>query len=94
MPRGKKRRRCRFRPCVYYYKPRGMPLRHLEEVVLEKDEVEAIKLHDVDNLEQILAAEKMKISQPTFARIINSAYKKVADALINGKAIRIAGGYS
>ena len=64
---------------------------HLESVFLESDELEALKLHDVDNLEQTKAAEKMKISQPTFARILNSAYKKIADAIINGKAIEIEG---
>jgi len=61
----------------------------LEEVVLRADELEALKLYDVDGLEQTKAAEKMKISQPTFARILDSAYKKIADALIKGKAIRI-----
>ncbi len=89
MPRPKIRRCCRFRPCVCYFKPRGIPLRHLEEVVLDPDELEALKLHDVDDLEQIDAAKKMKISQPTFARILNSAYKKIAEAIIKGKAIRI-----
>jgi predicted DNA-binding protein (UPF0251 family) len=58
-------------------------------VVLEHDEIEALKLHDVDGLDQIGAAKKMKISQPTFGRILDSAYKKIADALIKGKAIRI-----
>lgn len=89
MPRPRKPRHLRFKPGVYYYKPRGIPLRHLDEVVLGHDEIEALKLHDVDNLEQIEAAKKMKISQPTFGRILDSAYKKLADALIKGKAIRI-----
>ena len=89
MPRPKKRRHLQFNPSVYYFKPRGIPLRILEEVVLKPDELEALKLHDVDALEQVKAAEKMKISQPTFARILNGCYKKVADALIKGKAIRI-----
>jgi len=61
----------------------------LEEIVLSPDELEALKLYDVDCLEQTKAAEKMKISQPTFARILDSAYKKIADALVKGKAIRI-----
>lgn len=64
-------------------------MRCLEEVVLESDELEALKLHDVDGLEQIKAAEKMKISQPTFARILDGSYKKIAEALIKGKAIKI-----
>jgi predicted DNA-binding protein (UPF0251 family) len=89
MPRPKKIRRMQFNPNVYYFKPRGVPLRALEEVVLASDELEALKLHDVDGLEQLSAAKKMKISQPTFARIIDAAYKKIAQALIKGKAIRI-----
>jgi predicted DNA-binding protein (UPF0251 family) len=89
MARPRIPRCCKFKPCTCYFKPHGIPLRHLEEVVLAPDELEALKLHDVDNLEQIKAAKKMKISQPTFARILNSAYKKVADAIVNGKAIEI-----
>lgn len=61
----------------------------LEEVILLPDELEAVKLHDVDGLEQKDAAEKMKISQPTFARILGSAHREIAKAIIKGKAIRI-----
>ena len=89
MPRPRKPRCLRFRPGVNYFKPVGIPLRHLGEVVLGHDEIEALKLHDVDGLDQIGAAKKMKISQPTFCRILDSAYKKIANALIKGKAIRI-----
>ena len=89
MPRPKINRRLRFNPDVYYFKPRGIPLRNLEEVVLLPDELEALKLHDVDGLEQIEAASKMKISQPTFARTLDKAYKKLAEGIIKGKAIRI-----
>ena len=64
-------------------------MRLLEEVVLERDELEALKLHDVDGLEHIDAANKMKISQPTFGRILDNAYKKIAKAIVFGKAIRI-----
>ena len=89
MPRHKIPRCVRFNPDVIYFKPQGIPLRMLEEVVLRSDELEALKLYDVDGLEQTKAAEKMKISQPTFARILDSANKKIADALVKGKAIRI-----
>jgi len=82
--------RClRFSPSVYYFKPQGIPLRMLEEEILFPDELEALKLYEVDGLEQVEAAKKMKISQPTFARILDSAQKKVAKALVKGKAIRI-----
>ena len=89
MPRPRIPRCMRFQPDVYYFKPQGIPLRELEEVILLPDELEALKLYEIDNLEQTEAAEKMKISQPTFARILNSAHKKIAEALIKGKAIRI-----
>ncbi len=82
--------RClRFKPDVYYFKPRGIPLRKLEEILLLPDELEAIKLYEVDCLDQKHSAEKMEISQPTFARILNSALKKVSSAIIKGKAIKI-----
>jgi predicted DNA-binding protein (UPF0251 family) len=89
MPRPKIRRRLHYNPQVYYYKPKGIPLRELVEIRLERDEVEALKLHDVDDLEQIEAAKRMEISQPTFARILNGVYKKIAKAIVEGKAIRI-----
>ncbi len=89
MTRPKIPRFCRCRPCACFFKPRGVPLRDLEEVELKKDEFESIKLHDVDNLDQENAARKMRISQPTFARIIDSAYKKIAKSLVLGKAIKI-----
>ena len=89
MPRPKIPRHLRFKPDTYYFKPRGIPLRDLKEVVLLPDEIEALKLHDVDGLDQVEAAGKMKISQPTIARTLNKAYRKIAKALIYGKAIRI-----
>ncbi len=89
MSRTKMKRCVCFNPGVTYFKPQGIPLYMLEEIVLMPDEVEALKLYEVDGLEQIEAAEKMKISQPTFARILDSANKKVAEALIRGKAIRM-----
>jgi len=58
-------------------------------MVLESDELEALKLYEVDGMDQIRSAKRMKISQPTFARILGSAHKKVANAMIKGMAIRI-----
>lgn len=89
MTRPKIPRFCRCRPCACFFKPRGVPLAQLEETILEKDEFEAIKLHDVDEFDQETAARKMKISQPTFARIIESAHKKIAKSLVLGRAIKI-----
>lgn len=77
---------------VTYFKPRGIPLRLLEEVCIGVDELEAIRLADKDNLYQAEAAEKMGVSRQTFGNIIKSAHAKLAEALIDGKAIRIEGG--
>jgi predicted DNA-binding protein (UPF0251 family) len=75
-----------------YFKPRGIPLTMLEEVVLTVDEYEAIRLADLESLYQEQAAERMKVSRQTFGRIIESAHKKVAEALVKGKALKIEGG--
>jgi predicted DNA-binding protein (UPF0251 family) len=64
----------------------------LEETVLTVDEFEAMRLKDVEGLEQETAAGRMAVSQPTFHRILSSARAKIADAIVNGKAIRIDGG--
>jgi predicted DNA-binding protein (UPF0251 family) len=77
---------------VTYFKPAGIPLRDLEEVCMSIEEAEAIRLKDLEGLEQEQGAEKMNVSRPTFQRILASARQKVADALLNGKAIRIDGG--
>jgi predicted DNA-binding protein (UPF0251 family) len=89
MPRPKIPRYLCFQPSTYYFKPQGVPLRDLKEVVVLPDELEALKLYEVDNFSQTEAAKKMKISQPTFARLIDSANKKIAHALIYGQAIRV-----
>ena len=89
MVRPKIPRCLKFNPRVVYFKPQGIPLRDLEEVLLLPDELEALKLYQVDELDQTAAAEKMAISQPTFARVLASATKKVAEALIEGKVIRM-----
>ena len=61
----------------------------LAGVALQADEFEALKLHDVDDLSQEMAARKMRISQSTFARILLSVHKKIASAIVEGKEIRI-----
>jgi predicted DNA-binding protein (UPF0251 family) len=75
-----------------YFKPAGVPLCDLEEVVVTLDEVEALRLADLNSLYQEQAGEQMKVSRATFARIVESARRKVADALIHGKALRLEGG--
>lgn len=92
MSRPFKCRRVAFVPDVTYFKPAGIPLRDLEEVRLSLEEVEALRLKELEELEQEQGAEKMNVSRQTFQRILASARKKIADALLNGKAIKIEGG--
>jgi len=92
MARPRNCRRVCFMPESNYFKPRGIPLSMIEEVILTVDEFEAVRLADLENLYQEQAAEKMKVSRPTFGRIIDSAHKKVAEALVTGKALKIEGG--
>jgi len=92
MPRPSKCRRVAFLPGATYFKPAGIPLKALEEVCISVEEAEAIRLKDLEGLEQEEGAAKMNISRPTFQRILASARQKVADALLKGKAIRIEGG--
>jgi predicted DNA-binding protein (UPF0251 family) len=75
-----------------YFKPRGIPLVDLEEICLLVEELEAVRLKDAEGLEQEECGRLMKISQPTFHRVLESARRKIAEALIQGKAIRIEGG--
>ena len=92
MPRPKRERCIQYKPEITYFKPAGIPLRDLTEINLSFEELEAIRLKDKDGLEQKECARRMKISRPTFHRVINSARKKLAEALLCGKAIRIEGG--
>jgi uncharacterized protein len=85
-------RKIRCSPDTNYFKPRGIPLYLLEEVNLALDELEAIRLADFEGLYQEDAAKKMDISRQTFGNIINSAHKKIADVLLNAKALKIEGG--
>ncbi len=64
-------------------------MRHLEEVSLTREEMEAVKLKDYDNLGQTEAAKKMNTSQSTFQRILSSARKKISRSIVEGKALRI-----
>lgn len=92
MPRP---RHCRFvkgSPVTDYFKPRGIPLRELEEVCLTVEGLEALRLADLEGLTASRAAEDMKVSRHTFGRVLAEARKTVADALFHGKALSIAGG--
>lgn len=92
MGRPHKKRNVSYNPNVSYFKPRGIPMKELLESRLTVDECEAIRLADYEGLSHEAAGESMGVSRATFGRIIEQARKVVADALINGKAIRIEGG--
>jgi predicted DNA-binding protein (UPF0251 family) len=85
-------RRVAGQPGASVFKPIGIPVRLLDEVVMTLDEFEAIRLADLDGLYQESAAAQMGVSRPTFSRIVAEAHRKVADALVHGKALRIEGG--
>jgi predicted DNA-binding protein (UPF0251 family) len=89
MSRPKKCRNIRCKPGAYYFKPRGIPLIELQEIVLGIDEFEAVRLADHKGLYHAAAAAEMKISRATFGRILTQARKKIAEALIQGKALKI-----
>jgi len=89
MPRPRGFRRIQLDPKADYFKPQGIPMRFLEVVQLSLEEVEALRLRNEKDLEQTEAAKKMNTSQSTYQRILSSAYKKITDALVHGKAIKI-----
>jgi predicted DNA-binding protein (UPF0251 family) len=93
MPRPRNCRRVGYLPQVTFYKPQGIPLSVLKHIALTVDELEAVRLADLEGMYQEQAAEKMNVSRQTFGRIIESAHKKIADALVNGKALSIEGGH-
>jgi predicted DNA-binding protein (UPF0251 family)/predicted Fe-Mo cluster-binding NifX family protein len=92
MPGPRRFRRVGFRPNATYFKPAGIRMTELKETILTFDEFEAVRLKDLLGLDQIEAAKKMNVSQPTFHRLILSSRKKIADAIVNSKAIKIEGG--
>ena len=92
MPRPFKCRRVCGNPTADYFKPRGIPISELKEINLTIDEFEAIRLADLEGLYQETAAKKMNISRQTFGNIIDTAHKKIADSIVNAKALKIEGG--
>ena len=92
MPRPPKWRKVEFIPNIQHFIPLDIQAKDMEENVLRIEEVEAIRLKDLEKLEQEECAVKMEISRQTFQRILNTGREKIADSIINGKAIRIEGG--
>ena len=92
MARPKFCRRVSQQPACRIFKPVGVPVKFLEEIVLSVDEFEAVRLADLEGLYQEQAAERMNVSRQTFGRIVESARRKVAQVLCEGMALRIEGG--
>ena len=92
MPRPHKPRLVCHEPGALYFKPRGIPMIELQEVVLGRDETEALRLADLLGLSQAEVGERMGVSRATVGRILEAAHRKVADALVTGKALRIGDG--
>lgn len=92
MPRPRKPRCVRDEPAYGFFKPHGVPMRVLDVVSLSVEELEALRLADIEDLYQEDAAERMEVSRPTFHRVLKEARRKVATALVEGKALGILGG--
>ncbi|WP_425058247.1 hypothetical protein SCACP_28920 [Sporomusa carbonis] len=92
MARPHKERKIEKLPPVSHFKPIGIPLREIGEITLTFEEMEAVRLADVEQLDQAGAAERMEVSRSTFHRILSKAHQKIALALWEGKAIRFEGG--
>lgn len=93
MPRPRKCRTIHALPSVTYYKPRGIPMSELDEACLSLEGLEALRLADCEGLNQLQAAQHMEVSRPTFGRILAEARQTVAQALVNGLALKIDGGH-
>ncbi len=92
MPRPVKWRRVQFVPENNYFIPVNKRKCEVEEIILKIEELEAMRLKDIEKLNQEQCAEKMMVSRQTFQNIIDEARRKVAQALTEGKAIKIEGG--
>ncbi|MFC1895132.1 DUF134 domain-containing protein [Thermodesulfobacteriota bacterium] len=92
MPRPRKCRTVYQHPPVVFFKPQGVPMHSLQGVVLPVENLEALRLADVEGMDQEDAARLMGVSRPTFSRILSEARGLAARALVNGWAIRIEGG--
>ncbi|MEA3312094.1 MAG: DUF134 domain-containing protein [candidate division WOR-3 bacterium] len=92
MPRPRKYRMIQSEFGISFFGPKGVPMRELELVSLTHEEVEALRLADLEGFYQEEAAQAMGVSRATFGRVLDSARRKLVDALINGKGIQVKGG--
>lgn len=92
MARPTKWRKIENMPAIPYFIPSDKDVAEVPENILKLEELEAVRLKDLEGLEQSECAEKMEVSRPTFQRILLSAREKITDSLVNGKIIHIEGG--
>ena len=92
MPRPRKWRMVEAHPRVTLFKPQGVPARELTEVLLPVEGLEALRLVDLEGMDQETAAAGMGVSRPTFSRILTAARRVVSEALVHGMALRVEGG--
>lgn len=92
MPRQCRRRKVQFAPKITSFKPRGVPMRELTEVYLPVECLEALRLADHEGMGMAEAARRMEVSRHTFGRVLAQGRRAVAEALVNGHALRIEGG--
>lgn len=92
MPRPRKPRFVQGGPMANVFKPKGIPASELEEVVLPVEGLEALRLSDLERLDQETAAKRMNVSRQTFGRVLTEARRVISEALVMGKMIRIQGG--
>ena len=87
--RPRKCRRIGFGHRMNFFKPQGIPLKDLEVIELLVEELEALRLKNIENKSQDECAKIMKTSQSTFQRILSEAYRKISIGLVKGRAIKI-----
>lgn len=92
MPRPRKCRRVCCQPEASVFKPAGVAEKALSEVTLSLDELEAVRLADLEGLYQEQAAARMEVSRQTFGNIVAAGRRKLADCVVNGRLLRIQGG--
>lgn len=92
MPRPSKCRKISANPGVINFRPDGEDIKNNDVIELTLDEFEAVRLADYEGYYQEKAAEQMNVSRQTFGNIINTAHKKIADFIVNGKSLKIIGG--
>ncbi|MBN2779871.1 MAG: DUF134 domain-containing protein [Alphaproteobacteria bacterium] len=92
MPRARMKRFIANSPVARFYKPQAIKMRDLKQIRLSHDQLEALRLADVENLEQVEAAKQMNISRSTFSRLVAEARTVTATALTKGWALKIEGG--